>query len=838
MSDFLRDLLANEGFHPHGYCYLWQPGLLWLHAISDALIGLAYVAIGMTLAFFVRRGRGEIPFSRIFVAFGVFIAACGATHFMEIWTLWDPVYWLAGSVKVVTAAASVLTAMVLPPLVPIALGTIRTARLSDRRKDELERTNGELAAAHEELAQLYHRLKEAGEAKTRFFANVSHELRTPLALILGPTERLLADEATSTGQRQQIESIQRNAGLLLQHVNDLLDVQKLEAGQMPMRYARVDLAGQVRFWSAYFESAAAGRDIELLVATPPALPAEVDADKIGRVVLNLLSNALKFTPAGGRVRCVLHQPEDGEGDTGRTRLEVHDSGPGIPEHQRQVVFEPFRQGDETDTRRHAGTGLGLAIVREFVQLHGGDVTIDDSPEGGTLVSVELPVRAPAGTEVEEEVEFTTPLSRPVFEAAEPTEDLSAPGTHTDTADADRPLVLVVEDNPDMNAFIQQSLIGSFRVAAAHDGRQGLEAAKRLRPDLILSDIMMPELSGDALVRELRGMAEMNSTPIVLLSARADVELRINLLSAGAQDYLTKPFSVEELLARVQNWTAMKRAGDVLRRELDSTVEDLEALARQLANRSRELDAALSTTRLALEEAEEASRVKSDFLSVMSHELRTPLNAIVGYTELLEMEAEAKLSAAEMTRIAKIKASADHLLRLIEEVLLYARTDSERAQVMEENFDLSTTVQESVEMLTELAAQKGLTLELVSPEEPVWMRSDPQKIRQIVINLVGNAIKFTDQGQVSVVVQSQPDAAVLRVRDSGPGIRAEHRDRIFEPFWQADASKTRRYGGTGLGLSIVRKLVELLGGGISVESEPGRGSQFTVRLPLVSNERDR
>jgi signal transduction histidine kinase len=183
-SGVLQDLLAGNGFIPHGHCYLWRPGLVWLHAASDSLIALAYVAISATLAYLVHKTRQDIPFHWMFLAFGSFIVACGSTHFMDVWTLWRPNYWLAGGLKLITAVASVTTAFTLPPLVPKALALVQEAKLSEERRLHLETANQELAA-------LYDKLKELDHLKTQFFANVSHELRTPLALILGPTEKLL-----------------------------------------------------------------------------------------------------------------------------------------------------------------------------------------------------------------------------------------------------------------------------------------------------------------------------------------------------------------------------------------------------------------------------------------------------------------------------------------------------------------------------------------------------------------------------------------------------------------------------------------------------------------------
>jgi signal transduction histidine kinase len=820
MPDLIRELLSTEGFHPHGYCYLWRPGLIWLHVVSDVLIGLAYVAIGWALVHFVRRGRGELPFSGMFVAFGIFIAACGATHFVEVWTLWTPVYWFAGGVKVVTAAASVFTALALPPLVPVALATLASARVSEKRREDLE--------------DAHRRLTEVDELKTQFFSNVSHELRTPLTLILGPVEQILARPDLPPDDRRRLETVRRNADLLLHHVNDLLDVSKLEAGRVGLTYRRTDLANLVRLAAAHFESVGMTRAVSLGVESPETLPVEADPDLLGRVLFNLLGNAVKFTPSGGRVRCVVETMDPALGvraDGSLARITVHDSGPGVPPEVRKRIFEPFRQGDGGTARRHGGTGLGLAIVAELVELHGGTVRVEDSPLGGAAFVVELPLRAPEGVAVEDADEDSRPggeyLPPPPPAAERPAEDEA----EASGADAGRPLVLVVEDNPEMNRFIAETLSGEYRTAHAFDGGEGIAKAEALRPDLIVSDLMMPEVTGDVLVREVRGKPELDATPILLLSARADDDARVRLLQEGVQDYLTKPFTAEELRARVGNWIRMKRARDILQRELASTMGDVETLAGDIAARKRELESALEAARLAFAEAEAASRAKSDFVGVMSHELRTPLNAITGYVELLDEGLGGELTDPQRKYLDRIRSSARHLLSLVEEVLQFARMEAATVDVAEEPVDLRAVVEEGRALVEPLAAEKGLAFHVRTPEKPVIASTDAARLRQVLVNLAGNAVKFTEHGEVSVTLERRGSEAVLCVRDTGPGIPEEHREKIFEPFWQADASTTRETGGTGLGLAITRRLVDLLGGEIAVESAPGSGSTFTVRLPL-------
>lgn len=365
--DFLRALFSSDEYLPHSFCYLSQPSLVRLHLLTDLGIGVSYVAIALTLAYLVYKARRDIPFHWMFMAFGLFIITCGFTHFMEVVTLWNPLYWLAGGLKLVTALASVVTAVLLPPLVPKTRGLIHSAQISEQRKLDLE-------TAHDELESLYTQLKELDMLKTQFFANVSHELRTPLTLILGPAEKMLATQDVAPDLRRQLEIIQRNAHTLLKHVNDLLDLAKLDAQKMAAHYSRQDFARLVRMVAANFEGVVRDREIDFAVEGDESVVAVIDAEKLQRVVLNLLSNAFKFTPVGGRIR-VRTGSEDRH-----LVLAVRDSGPGIREEMRATIFERFRQAEGGDTRRFGGTGLGLAIAREIVERLGGTLTARSRPD--------------------------------------------------------------------------------------------------------------------------------------------------------------------------------------------------------------------------------------------------------------------------------------------------------------------------------------------------------------------------------------------------------------------------------------------------------------------------
>jgi signal transduction histidine kinase/FixJ family two-component response regulator len=424
-----------------------------------------------------------------------------------------------------------------------------------------------LRQANLEITRLYEKTREIDKLKTQLYARVSHELRTPLALVLGPTERWLGAPETSDEMRRDLEVIARNARTLLHHINDLLDVAKLEVRGMTADYADADVAGLVRFIAGLFEVLAEQNRIAFTVDVPASAIAQVDPDKLRRIVQNLLSNAFKFTPLGGKVHVSLREV------SGQIVLEVADSGPGIPADRREVVFEPFRQLDEGSTRRFGGTGLGLAIVRELVALHRGVVSVTEAPEGGALFVVEIPREAPRGALVKPQA---SGLAADVLaDVRQAVDELRRHAEVPPSGAAGGPVVLVIEDNPEMNQFVSQTLAAtdSYRVLSARDGREGLALAIGEHPDIIVSDVMMPELSGDELVRAIRQRPELDAMPIVLLTAKADDELRVEMLRQGADDYLTKPFSVEELRARVGNLIARKRAEEHSRRLIEQ-IEDV------------------------------------------------------------------------------------------------------------------------------------------------------------------------------------------------------------------------------------------------------------------------
>ncbi len=434
---------------------------------------------------------------------------------------------------------------------------------------ELTRKNGELQLALEKL-------REIDGFKTKFFANVSHELRTPLALILGPVDQLLK-EATQSGERERfrLTTIKRNAQSLLHQVNDLLDLARIDAQQMPLAYVCANVSAMLRDVAASFAAAAEERSISLLIEGADELYADVDRAKLARVLANLLSNAFKFTPAGGRICCSITRVANR-----RFLLSVQDNGPGVPPQMKEQIFSRFAQGQ--DGLSGSGSGLGLNIVKEFVELHFGTVVALDAPGGGAIFQVEMPMRAPKGVFVRESNEETGLGAYQPIDFGDP---------QSQPARDDKPgvcRILVVEDNPDLRHFLYDVLIDDYNVTLAENGAIALSSALENPPDLVITDLMMPYFDGEQFVRALRASERFPNVPVLVLSARADDALRETLLDELVQDYLTKPFSPQELRARVRNLVMVKRTVDILQKELNSQASDVCELTAGLVSSRKSL----------------------------------------------------------------------------------------------------------------------------------------------------------------------------------------------------------------------------------------------------------
>jgi PAS domain S-box-containing protein len=715
-----------------------------------------------------------------------------------------------------------------------AITAIRDIAERKEAEEERARLHAQLEATLEELGVAYEKSKEMERLKTRFFANVSHELRTPLALILGPAENLLASELPAE-ERRDLEIIARNARTLAKHVNDLLEIAKLEAGKADVERAEVDVAQLVRLVGSHFEALAAQRGTAFAVQAPGELIRGVDPAKLQRILFNLVSNAFKFTPPGGRVRCTVRSGENDDPSAAGFHVEVADSGPGVPPADRERIFARFARGEGDASRRAGGTGLGLAIVKDFVELHGGRVELGDAPEGGALFTIRFPPQAPAEVSMPSSLEDAeiSEYGLGVVEELRPHATAVAPA-----ARGTRPRVLVVEDNPEMSRFLSDILARELDVAVAPDGEAGLAAALDHPPDAIVTDLMMPRMSGDELVRAIRQRSELDAVPVLVITARADDALRIQLLREGAQDYIMKPFVVEEVRARVANLVTMKRARELLQAELATRTQDVAVLAAEVTSRKHEVEAALELTRRAGEDAERASAVKTQFLRLVSHELRTPLTSMNLQMQRLARDPETPLSPKQKDMLRRAIFGVTRLTGLVEALLHEAQIASGRLSAQIEDVDVAELARGVVDELRPQAEDKGLALNLRADDHVPWVQTEPRFLRLILSNLVGNAIKYTPAGAVTVAIASRSDGLHVSVADSGPGISAEDQARVFEPFERGARAAAEFVPGLGLGLAVVKDLAGAIGARVELRSAPGAGSVFTVVLPVRQPRRAR
>lgn len=440
----------------------------------------------------------------------------------------------------------------------------------------------ELTQKNEELNIALNKLQEIDGYKTKFFANVSHELRTPLALILGPSAQLLKEAQQGEGRDlKRLETINRNALSLHQQVNDLLDLARIDAAQMPLMYVCANLKTLAADILSSFSSAAEDLSISLLAATEKDVYADIDRSKFTRVLVNLISNALKFTPNGGRITCSLELISNSH-----FLLSVQDNGPGIAPQLKEDIFNRFIQAPSEFSRN--GSGLGLNIVKEFVELHRGTVSIHDAVGGGAIFQVEIPLRAPDGAFFRESGNLVMPI--PFYDVSR--KSFQSPAIEAKVVKDGSPYVLVVEDNPELRNFLHDVLSDDFNVAVAANGIEALNVIDQAIPDLIVTDLMMPEMDGEQLALAIRDNELFNSIPIVILTARGDDSIREHLLQNYVQDYLTKPFSPQELKARIRNLISVKRTVNILQKELATQSSDVCELTQSLVESRKSLQDSL------------------------------------------------------------------------------------------------------------------------------------------------------------------------------------------------------------------------------------------------------
>ncbi|WP_442940623.1 ATP-binding protein [Nostoc sp.] len=753
-------------------------------------------------------------------------------------------------------------------------------------------------AAREQERQRAETLAELDRAKTLFFSNVSHEFRTPLTLILAPLQDALSDSANLLQkQRERLELAHHNSLRLLKLVNTLLDFSRIEADRLKANYEPTDLSTYTAELASVFRSAIENANLQLIVDCPP-LPDRiyVDREMWEKIVLNLLSNALKFTFKG--IISVSLQPK-----VNRVELIVSDTGVGIFASELPHLFERFYQVKGAKGRSYEGSGIGLSLVQELVKRHGGAIAVTSAVDQGTIFTVTIPagiahlpadqiwvastlassaVTANAFVEEalhwlpEESTEFqnsevqaqnsevqaqnsevqaqnsevqaqnsevqaqssevhaqnsevhaqssevraqNSEVQAQNSEVQAQNSEVQAQNSEVQAPSSKRARILLVDDNADMRGYLRRLLNQYYEVETVNDGLAALTAIRRGGSaiyDLVLADVMMPRMDGFDLLRSLRASPNTQTIPIILLSARAGEESRVQGLETGADDYLIKPFSARELLARVNAnlQLAQLRREAVYREQVMQAVQTLnERLEQQVKARTAQLEA--------------INQELEAFSSSISHDLRTPLRYISSFAEQLQGKLDATVvDASSLQTLNIITKSALEAEKMVNDLLEFSHLGKTKMHLTTVN--ISQLVQQVREQLQPELIGRSLHWQI----EPLAMvEADPILLRLVLQNLLSNAVKYTrnnSEAAIKIGRIEQEQEVIFFVKDNGAGFDMKYCNRLFSIFQRLHPQE--QFPGTGVGLATVRRIIHRHGGRIWAKGAIDQGATFYFSLP--------
>lgn len=689
----------------------------------------------------------------------------------------------------------------------------------------------ELDKNQKALAESNQKLLELDQIKGRFFANISHELRTPLTLLLSPLETMIhgRDRQIDADSRNLMAIMHGNGMRLLKLINDLLDLVRLESGRMEVRREALEMGAYINGLIGAARQMAEAKGLRLEIGVEPDLgPVLADRDKLEKMILNLVFNALKFTPASGVVALRVERID------GQLVISVRDTGVGISAKNLPFVFDRFWQADNSSNRKYQGVGIGLSLVKELTEIQNGTVSVESQEGKGTTFTIRLPLLRPENEPARKPEESVpageTAPAKPaggqseewlgdlyrraaLFPANVVAEQETTPAAEL-AQNGGVPRLLVADDEPDMLRFLKSQLNSRYRVIEAVDGIQAFEKASQFLPDIILLDMNMPGKDGLQVCRELRKQESTENIPVIILTARADEETKLASLSAGANDFLSKPFSTTELHVRIKNLVDSHSYQVELSKQnhtLESTIEQL-----------KETETLLVQT----EKMVSLGRMSAGII----HEINNPLNYAT--TGLFTLRNKGKLLApeqrAEYEDILKdVEDGIGRVKSIVTDLKTFTHPDTEQVDYVDATTIITSALRflsnewkDKVEMKQSLAS--GLQI-----------RGNRNKLLQVFVNLLQNSLdtlkkkKFTDdKPAISIESAMTGGKVVVTIHDNGEGIQTAMLDKIFDPFFT-----TKEVGeGMGLGLTICYRIVQEYDGHISVRSEHGKFCEFKLEFP--------
>jgi signal transduction histidine kinase len=701
----------------------------------------------------------------------------------------------------------------------------------------------------EEEKRNHQLLKEMEKARTAFFSNVSHEFRTPLTLLLAPIEETIKTQALPKNEMNQLQMAYRNALRLQKLVNTLLDFARIESGKTEAVFHPTDLSSFTADLASNFRTIIEQSGLKFKVKCEKADdPVYVNREMYEKIVFNLLSNAYKYT-FEGTIEIILRENKN------HVKLIVRDTGIGISNDHIQKIFDRFVRIEGVKARTYEGSGIGLSLVKELIAIHRGNIKVSSSQGEGTEFVVtffkgkdHLPskniheskgVAANSTSQINAFVEELTAWTVGLQENEPRTGK-----TKSSPNDDEKPFVLVVDDNSDMRTYLKNLLSEKFNVTVAANGKAAIESIDGEKlPDLILTDVMMPEVNGYELLKAIKTNELTKHIPVILISARAGEQSTIEGMGYGADDYIVKPFSANEMLARVDARIQISRSHHMIKQLLLGINKELEE---KVTLRTKELLDANSALAQKNAELQNLNTDLSTFTFVASHDLTEPLRKIQVFAQMLLHREGPNLSEKAKDILNKIFASIERMKTLTHEILTYSESQSQPN--LKHLADLNEIIDQVQRNLHHSIADKHAVIEFYNLPS---IKCNPLQISQLFQNLISNSLKFSKPEVAPKIyitssiidgrmidhpmVSARRRYLKIEVKDNGIGFDTKYKEKIFQMFQQLHNRST--YPGTGMGLAICKKVMENHHGLILTSSQPGEGSIFCCYFPeeLLTND---
>lgn len=656
------------------------------------------------------------------------------------------------------------------------------------------------------------KLEELDKMKSNFFANVSHELRTPLTLILAPIQQLLQSSTPLSDKVAELLHTAQDNGLrLLKLVNDLLEVIKLEEGKTKFYMEPVEINAFLAATIGSMNSIAVPRNIELKKELYDGdIIIDADSYALERIFLNILGNSVKFTPKNGTILVISKLMND------NAIIEVKDTGIGISPDELPFIFDRFHQVDSSSTRKYQGSGIGLALVKELVEKMNGQVLAESEPNTGTTMRITLPLSKSAFNANDiTEMPIKSDLIETLHRDAELVFPIDTPNVEAENNafDKNKPIVLVVDDEHDMRRYLVNSLADNYNVIPARDGKEALELARKHMPDVMLLDLMLPEIDGLEVCKRLKTNADTRMIKIMLLTARVDEDSKITALEYGADDFLTKPFSQLEVQTRLRNLYQTAKLEDDLRQKnqtLEKALSDLQK------------------TQASLIQSEKLNALGS-LAAGLLHEVNNPLNYTLTALQTVLIDPDLKENEDLQETFADINEGMQRIQTIVSDLHTFAHpSETDKQAVFSFNSALESALRFTAHEQENIIIKRDL-------DENDNVVGSQGHIIQVLINLLNNAYKANaskngeHQGQIEIVGKCNNEKFHIQFKDNGVGINEEILKRIFDPFYT-----TRDVGeGMGLGLSISHTIIENHGSKLKVRSKEGKWTEFSFDLPIAN-----